>query len=849
MISKRILITMFVILFASVIGFAREYPGVGVMTAGDLWETFAPGPFAKYASESNTDATKNFSIMRLGNLERNWTTPTIMYPGGDRLNLPWGQYVFMSEYSQEEIPHARVAVDPDERTPHFVNAFWMPTLTYGTVSTNADVKGAPVWTDGGRHTMMYQAEWPTNIGVQIKMRARASTLNEANMNDFILVEMQVTNLGTADYDCDGTIDATDHDIEALSFAFSTEEIGSMYNRVNGNRQGARWLKSRLSGYDGSPDVEGNPWHIPLGWGTNVDPGAVSIDPATNVNTWLPDGQRYVGYRHGWGTMRDLWNGITFIAVKEGPMEAGPTAPDKMTIYDSHPIGEGEERGWYTTFNRTKVSFRSGYGRFLEATGTWYEDGGRSWSDVPFQAVQPDPNYFDTTQDYTAGDPLSFVNIIKPEGERGQPMGDMKYMRKWLQNWERNFPQTPAPGIPDTDTWTDGGTPQNYHNFDGDRYVGAGPFSLDVGKTMTVVWAEYAGNRLFGVRQSVKAARWAYENEWNYPKPPPMPDMKVKAHQIETGEFKTKIVWDQRAEEDPEFAGYKIYRVTAFPQVNYNEFGHRFLDNYHHQGAADVGASDDELVSKYCIPINPNWSVPADFLRLADGNPMGPWKIQAYITQAELASYAISADDPDEGTYAYEWVDTSEEVKDGYTFWYYVAAFKQGSYTFPVYDQVADVAVSQIESGKDNWNGRDGRWWGCYAFATAANEFPEFDLASQKFLGAPFVLKPARVNADELVSGEKKIGVKPNPYKVQAPHDVGNEHKVQFFNLSSDTRITIMDLSGQIMEVMEYEGQNPADGSVFWDMFTKDGPEVASGLYIWIAEYPGGQQTGYLAIQR
>jgi hypothetical protein len=33
------------------------------------------------------------------------------------------------------------------------------------------------------------------------------------------------------------------------------------------------------------------------------------------------------------------------------------------------------------------------------------------------------------------------------------------------------------------------------------------------------------------------------------------------------------------------------------------------------------------------------------------------------------------------------------------------------------------------------------------------------------------------------------------------------------------------------------------------MFTKDGPEVASGLYIWVAEFPGGKQKGYLAIER
>ncbi len=92
-------------------------------------------------------------------------------------------------------------------------------------------------------------------------------------------------------------------------------------------------------------------------------------------------------------------------------------------------------------------------------------------------------------------------------------------------------------------------------------------------------------------------------------------------------------------------------------------------------------------------------------------------------------------------------------------------------------------------------------------------------------------------------------MKPNPYKVASPYDIGQEHKVQFYNLTADTRITILDLSGQIMEVLEYEGQDPTDGSVFWDMFSKDGPEVPSGLYIWIAEYPNGQQKGYLAIMR
>lgn len=821
------------LLALSTFGLAREYAGVGVICCGDLWDTFVPSAHAKYSSESNTDVTRNYCAMRMGNLERQWTTPTQMYPGGDKLHLPWAQNFFMTEYSQSEINN--YTTDADPRAKNFVNAFWMPTLQ-GAVTSNADSKGAVPWKDDARTGMIYEASQPTNIGVDMKFRVRANTLNEANMNDWVMMEVELTNTGKPDYNCDGVIDAQNHKIEALSFASSNEVIGSMYNNTSGNRWNAAWLKSRMSGYDGSPDPDGNPWDVPVVYGSNCDPATI------DANGWAPDGMRYVGYIHGRAVPRDLWSGFHFIAVKKGSMSGGAAAEDKETIYGTHPIGEGAERGWYTTVNRTMLGFGTGYGRFLEATGVWYEDGGRTWNSIALNAVKPDPNFFDTTKPYTAGDPLSFVGIEKPEGSRGRPNGDQKYTGKWLQNWEKNYPGTPSPGIPAADQWTAGGTPPTYHNFDGDRYVGVGPFSLDVGETITVVWVEYAGYRLKGARQSMKSARWAYENDFNIPEPPPMPDLMVKAVQTPSGEFKAKIIWDQRAEAADDFAGYKIYRVTAFPKIDFSILQHRWFETYHHQNASDIGATDAELESKYSKTVNPNKSIPADYKLEWDPSAAGPWKIQAYITKDQLATYAVNTDE-DAGTYPYEWVDTSAEVKDGYTYWYYVAAFDNESGT------MAGVTYNHLESGKDNWNGRDGRWYGCYYYAPGASEYPTVDLGAQKFLGANFVLKPARVDKDVLISGALKIGVKPNPYKVQAPHDVGNEHKVQFFNLTADTRITILDLSGQIMNVLEYEGANPADGSVFWDMFTKDGPEVASGLYIWMAEYPGGQQTGYLAIQR
>ena len=75
----------------------------------------------------------------------------------------------------------------------------------------------------------------------------------------------------------------------------------------------------------------------------------------------------------------------------------------------------------------------------------------------------------------------------------------------------------------------------------------------------------------------------------------------------------------------------------------------------------------------------------------------------------------------------------------------------------------------------------------------------------------------------------KVQVKPNPYKRQALHDTGVEHKLLFTNLPMGTTITILDMSGQIVDRLEFNGSNPFDGTLFWDMFSKDGIEVASGL--------------------
>ncbi len=842
MIKKSVSILLMLFLIGlSTSALATDWPGVGVLCCGDLWESFMPSSVGKYYGESETNVLKNRHLIRMGNFDRKWTAPTFHYPGGDIFTLTWNQSIFMTEYSPTEpIGEYRVSVASDTANAKwYADAFWMSSM-YNADSakfTNGDEHGGAPWADENRYQQIYEFGFLTNIGVYVKGRIREYSFNEANMNDFIAMEFELTNTGTQDVNCDGVVDRTNHKIEALSFLIDDGTFGSMRIHKRGVRWGwGSWPPARLSGYDASPDPEGNPWAVAFCYATGIPQNLI------DENGWAPDGERKVGYRSSLGIFFDIWNGSMFLAVKQGSMDDGSNAPDKQTIYGSHPIGEGAQRGWFVTRNRTKIG--EPYGHFVMATGTFYEEGGKSENPSLLQgkSLKPDPNYFDVSDPslYTVGDPVSFANLpIKG----GQPMGDLKMTNYWVQNWERNFPGTPSPGIPEEDTWTAGGTPATGYNFGSGASIGVGPFSLEVGETITIVAVEYGGYRLKGVRNAVKAARWAYENNWDVPLPPPMPEMNVgKVEVEEEGSIvvKPRIVWDDRAESDADFAGYKIYRVTAYPKYDTHQFGVRFLDNYHHQTAEDIGLSDDELEAKFCEPINPNWSVPEDFSIPWDPGSHGPWKLQAYISKDELGNYLNTGDDAD--TYKYEWLDLSKEARFGYTYWYYVAAVANKS------GEIAGRSFTSLESGKENWNGRNGQWAGTYPFATSASDFPT-DAAGKKYIGAPFVLNLSRADTEELLSGKKLISVKPNPYKVQAPHDVGLEHKVVFYNLPLNTRITIFDLSGQIMDVIEYQGLDPDNGTVFWDMFTKDGPEVQSGLYIWVAEYPGGKQTGYLAIMR
>lgn len=808
------------------------YPGAGIFVAGDLGESFLPTWVAKTYYEVQDNPNNTWHLVRVGNLERQWTTPTQNYPVGEDMHIPWKQDIEMIEYSPG-INNFTTSTDP--RAKNYVYGFETSQVSLPAPYNQRTGDDGAHWVDPTqRSQVIYASEGPTNLGIYVKMRVRQWTLNHANMNDFIAVEFELTNTGVLDANGDGTPESTNNRINCMVLNMRSEPINSMTNSLAGRRGAAGWFTGPTEGYDASPDSDGYPWDIPVNF---TGPAPSTLTETRTFTTasgkqaeilWAPDGERGLGTTMNsrqW--YQDIYAGHQWIAAKQGPLqENGSSAsqPDKRTIYDSHPVGENEQRGWYTSVSK-------GYGNndhnpwenHVLSMGSFYANGGRVWDRTAFD-LTPDPNYFDTTQPFTPGDPLSFVGIEKPEGQRGRPNGSMQYSNQWTQNWERNNPD-PA------DDWTDGYS--FAHGFDGDFYVGVGPFSLDVGETMNVVMVEYAGVRLSGARQSRKAAQWAYEQNWTVPEPPPMPNIKIEP----STNVKVLVKWDDIAETASDFTGYKIYRSTAFPAVPSLELGRRILNSYHEQTTENP---TDAALAALGKPNNPNISSPTDYFRTQQGSAAGPYKLIKNIPASELNSYLNSDEDASQFKYSFE--DTNELVQFGFTYWYYVAAYDNESGT------IADQPFSSLETHRTNWNGRTGLWEGTYNFAEASSFFPQ-GLEGRRSIGANFVLSAPLADPGEIISGDLQIGVRPNPYKKQALHDVNLEHKILFYNLPTDTRITILDVSGQLVDLLGFTGDNPNDGTIFWDMFSKDGIEVSSGLYIYVAEYPGGAQTGFFSIIR
>ena len=86
---------------------------------------------------------------------------------------------------------------------------------------------------------------------------------------------------------------------------------------------------------------------------------------------------------------------------------------------------------------------------------------------------------------------------------------------------------------------------------------------------------------------------------------------------------------------------------------------------------------------------------------------------------------------------------------------------------------------------------------------------------------------------------------PNPYLAHAKWELyENERKIQFVNLPGECTIRIYTLAGDLVSTLDH---NDGTGSQDWNLLTRSGRSVVSGVYLYNVESPYGNYTGKFAV--
>lgn len=119
----------------------------------------------------------------------------------------------------------------------------------------------------------------------------------------------------------------------------------------------------------------------------------------------------------------------------------------------------------------------------------------------------------------------------------------------------------------------------------------------------------------------------------------------------------------------------------------------------------------------------------------------------------------------------------------------------------------------------------------------------------------FTLDGNYVEASKVKKDLSKVYVVPDPYiavsslerKVINIDEGRGDRRIDFVNLPNECSIEIYTTSGRFVRELFHSSTN-SNGRMAWDLRTKDGLEIAPGIYFFVVKAPGvGQSTGRFAI--
>jgi hypothetical protein len=117
----------------------------------------------------------------------------------------------------------------------------------------------------------------------------------------------------------------------------------------------------------------------------------------------------------------------------------------------------------------------------------------------------------------------------------------------------------------------------------------------------------------------------------------------------------------------------------------------------------------------------------------------------------------------------------------------------------------------------------------------------------------FTLKGQGFDQNKALTELNDISVVPNPYVGAASWEpitteVGRgERRIYFMNLPNECTINIYTLSGKLVDTIVHSS-TVADGQEGWDLVSKDGMDIAYGVYVFHVDAPGiGEKIGKFAV--
>jgi hypothetical protein len=495
-------------------------------------------------------------------------------------------------------------------------------------------------------------------------------------------------------------------------------------------------------------------------------------------------------------------------VKQGSYEDGVdgTSPDKLTLFGTHPIGEGSRRGWYGSAlqEASLVDGRASDKTFRTATATWYQDHGKTTNDYT-KDLSPNSAFFSGG---TADDMTTWV-VGNPDA---RPNGDYKYASEEIASggitqpvWEPGLNQGASSG---SDFY--GAVGYNFeYTFAQAITSGIGPFSLDVGESMTILWACAGGFRAQGMLDALDAAEWAWDKGWDISSElptPPAPDVDVLSTAVGT----VLVSWTDVSSIDADVDGYKIWRADQSKRTNRLQSGFRALNSYQH--LHEVGGE----TTPYLDDVNPWFDAESEFTETENQYEPAEWgtyDLIAKIPNSELSGFTSNT--PQD--FDYSWEDP--DAATGLTYWYYVSSYREGSYTGPF----GPIGANHVESSNFNRNGRNSPnaspgeiglvtpWGGTYPFAYKSPDFPPIWSKQYQNLGAPFVAGTRLVsNEAEERPGHFALHPNyPNPF---------NPATIIRYELPEQAlvKIAVYDALGRLVEVLSTKYHAPGTYAVTWE---------------------------------